>query len=120
MNTETADHWIKRQLKAPAYLRFLDDTFYFADTRQQLERWRPRIAEWLMRERGLRLKHPQAPILSCHGHLDALGYSIRREGINCLKRPLRRLHRRIRQHLAGTLEVELERSIASSVGIILF
>ncbi len=114
------DHWVKRELRVPAYVRFLDDTFYFADHRRQLERWRPRIAEWLMRERGLRLKHPRARILSCHGHLDALGYRIRRQDMTSLKRPLRRLHRRIRQYLAGTLDVELERSIASSAGILLF
>ena len=80
----------------------------------------PRIEEWLMVERGLRLKHPRARILSCHGHLDALGYRIRRDAITCLKRPLRRLHRRIRQHMAGHLDVDLKRSIASSVGILLF
>ncbi len=114
------DHWVKRQLKVPAYLRFLDDTFYFADGRRKLERWRKRIAEWLMAERGLRLKHPQARIVSCHGHLNALGHRISRQDIHCLKRPLRRLHRRIRQHLDGSLDVELERTIASSVGIILF
>ncbi|MEM9291020.1 MAG: reverse transcriptase/maturase family protein [Acidobacteriota bacterium] len=114
------DHWIKRKLKVPAYVRFLDDTFYFADHSSQLERWRRQIADWLMEERGLRLKHPNARILSCHGHLDALGYRIRRSGITCLRRPVRRLHRRIRQHLAGTLDVDLERTIASSVGILLF
>ena len=114
------DHWVKRQLKVSAYLRFLDYTFYFAGRREPLERWRRRIAEWLMGERGLRLKHPQARVLSCHGQLDALGYRIRREGVTCLRRPLRRLHRRIRQYLDGTLDVDLERSIASSVGIILF
>lgn len=114
------DHWVKRQLKVPAYLRFVDDTFYFADHRAVLERWRTRIADWLRIERGLRLKHPQARVLSCHGHLDALGHRIRRSGIAALPRPLRRLHRRIRQHVAGTLDVDLERSIASSVGIILF
>ncbi len=114
------DHWVKRHLKVPSYLRFVDDTFYFADTRHQMQRWRPRIREWLLNERGLRLKHPMARILSCHGHLDALGYRIRRESIVCLERPFRRLHRRIRQHLDGDLDVDLERSIASSVGIILF
>ena len=114
------DHWVKRQLKVPAYLRFLDDTFYFADHHRDLDLWRPRIADWLLAERGLRLKHPQARILSCHGHLDALGYRIRRTGITCLQRPLRRLHRRIRQHLAGTLDVDLERTVASSAGILLF
>jgi hypothetical protein len=114
------DHWVKRELRVPGYLRFLDDSFYFADRRRQLERWRPRIANWLLRERGLKLKHPQARILSCHGHLDGLGYRIERQGVRCLKRPLRRLHRRIRQHLAGTLDIDLERSIASSVGILLF
>jgi retron-type reverse transcriptase len=114
------DHWVKRELRVPGYLRFLDDTFYFADRERQLARWRREIGEWLMCERGLRLKHPNARILSSHGHLNALGYRIRRQDVASLKRPLRRLHRRVRQHLAGTLDVDLERSIASSVGILLF
>lgn len=46
---------------------------------------RPLIGQWLIAERGLRLKHPQARILSCHGHLDALGYRIRRCGVTALK-----------------------------------
>ena len=120
------DHWVKRELKAPGYLRYVDDLFLFADRRRDLRRWRGEAAEWLARERGLLLKHPNARILSRHGHLDALGYRIRREGIEALPRALLRLRKRLAAELhrtyrrSGRRRVDIERSIASTAGIVLF
>lgn len=85
------DAFVKRTLKVPGYLRYVDDLFLFADTRAELRTARSAVAEWLASERGLRLKRPQAPILSCAGHLDALGLRIRREGFEAHPRALRRL-----------------------------
>jgi len=110
------DHWVKRTLKVPAYLRFVDDLFLFADRRRQLETWREEVARWLFAERGLRLKRPRAGVLPCHGHLDALGHRIKRGGITCRPRLLRRFQRRLAAWLDGWEGVDIERSIASSVG----
>ena len=78
----------------------------------------------LAQERGLALKHPDARVLSCRGHLDALGYRIRREGIVALPRALRRLAGRMAAEIARPpgrrSRVDLERSIASSAGVVLF
>jgi RNA-directed DNA polymerase len=120
------DHWVKRQLKVPGYLRYVDDLFLFAHHRADLRRWREQAATWLMEERGLRLKHPNARILSCHGHLDALGYRLRRDGFEALPRALQRLRQRVQHEVhrshrrSGRGRVDMERSIASSAGIVLF
>lgn len=76
------------------------------------------------RERGLRLKHPQARVLSCHGHLDALGNRITRGGLRALARPLRRLQRRVVAEVTRPdgrpATVDFDRSVASSAGVVLF
>ena len=113
------DHFVKRELKIPGSLRYVDDTFYFADRRADLRRARRAVGEWLAEERGLRLKHPDARILSCRGHLDALGYRITRDGVMARPRALARMRRRIRLELDGRLDVELGASLASTAGIVL-
>ncbi len=118
------DHFVKRRLKVPGYVRYVDDTFYFGDRRADLRQWRRETARWLWEERGLRLKHPAARVLSCRGHLDALGYRIRREGLEALPRALRRYRRRIAAELARPPgrrpRIDLRRSIASTAGVVLF
>lgn len=82
--------------------------------------WRAAIGAWLWRERGLRLKHPHARVLSCAGSLNVLGYRVRRDGFTALGR----VHRRMRRRLAATLDgregAEQRRSIAASAGVVLF
>ena len=46
------DHFIKRELKCPAYLRYVDDFLLFADDKPTLHRWRKAIIDFLA---GLRL-----------------------------------------------------------------
>ncbi len=118
------DHFIKRQLRVPGYLRYLDDFFCFGATRGELRSWRGSIRDWLAEERDLRLKHPEAPVLSCRSRLDALGYQISREGIHARPRALHRLRKRLTTEIdrppGRAPYVDIERSIASSAGIVLF
>ena len=111
------DPWVKRELRVPAYLRFVDDLFVFGNQRRQLHSWREAIGIWLMEERGLRLKRPRAGPIPCHGHLDALGHRIERDGITPRPRQLRRFRRRLRAFLHGSNRADLESSVASSVGV---
>ncbi len=46
------DHFIKRELKCPAFLRYVDDFLLFANNKQTLHRWRTAIINFLA---GLRL-----------------------------------------------------------------
>ena len=116
------DHWVKRDLKIPGYLRYVDDMFLFGDRRRDMKLWRREVGHWLFEQRQLRLKHPNARILSCHGHLDALGHRIRREGIDALPIATRRFRRTLAQALdpfGRPPRLDLERSIAASVGVLL-
>ncbi|MBK8979835.1 MAG: RNA-directed DNA polymerase [Planctomycetes bacterium] len=114
------DHRVKRVLRVPAAVRYVDDLFLFGDRRADLRAWRSDVAEWCLAERGLRLKHPQARILSCAGHLDALGVRIRRDGIEPGARAWRRLRVRLRRCVRdgdptlGELRTSLRSQFATS------
>ncbi len=119
------DHFVKRTLKIPGYARYVDDLFIFGDRRADLRRWRSEVASWLCERRSLRLKRPQARILSCRGHLDALGYRIRRDGVRALPRALRRIGLRVRTAMLPAPgnrpgDIDLGRSLAASSGVVLF
>lgn len=114
------DHHIKRVLKVPSYVRYGDDICCFGDRRADLRAWRAAIGQWLWHERGLRLKHPEARILSCAGRLDALGHRVQRAGIAPLGRARRRLVARVAAALDGRAGVDVERSIAATAGVLLF
>jgi RNA-directed DNA polymerase len=52
------DHFVKRELRCPAYARYVDDALLFADDRRTLWQWREAVIERLA---GLRLTlHPGA------------------------------------------------------------
>lgn len=114
---QALDHHIKRVLKVPGYVRFVDDLLIFGDHRSDLRAWRTAIADWLWTERRLRLKHPNARILSSHGHLDALGQRITRHETAALPRAARRFRARL-YRAARDLDVDaakLRGTIAASV-----
>lgn len=117
------DHHVKRELRVPGYLRYVDDLFFAADRREHLRRVRAEVGRWLAEERGLRLKHPEARILSARGHLDALGYRISRSGIAALPRTFERLRRRADREISGRRgrerRVDFGRSVAASAGVVL-
>ena len=102
----------------------MDDLFLFTNSRAQLRAWRSEIGGWLFQERGLRLKHPNARILSCYGHMDALGHRIRRGAIEVLPGAWKRMQARAvdynfassRRHSTG----RMQRSIQSSAGLLMF
>ena len=52
------DHFVKRELGCPAYLRYVDDLLFFANDKNLLWQWKPRIQQRLA---GLRVTtHPGA------------------------------------------------------------
>lgn len=117
------DHHVKRRLHVPGYVRYVDDLFLFGDRREDLRRWREGVGVWLAAERHLLLKHPEAPVLRCAGHLDALGYRIRRDGWTALPRALRRMRRRVATWTSGRTgrtSQDPRASLASTSGVVLF
>jgi len=114
------DHWAKRELRVCALVRYVDDIFVFGHRRADLRRWRAAIGEWLATERGLRLKHPEARVLACAGHINALGYRITRAQRRALPRATNRLRERVQRFMDGAQRPDIDRSIASTVGVVTF
>lgn len=55
------DHFVKRELKCPAYIRYVDDFLLFHDDKAQLHVWRTEIDHFLA---GLRLElHPRKSVV---------------------------------------------------------
>jgi hypothetical protein len=121
---QSTDHWLQRQLPVPGYVRYVDDLFLFGDRRRDLECGREAVRVRLHDELDLRLKHPDAPVLACSEHLDALGYRLRRSHIEPLPKVWRRLRRRLCDWVHGRGAVrtpgQLRQSLAGSMGHIGF
>ena len=110
------DHYIKRELKCRAYLRYMDDMALFGDDRGWLCEARDAIRDWLGRERGLRLKDADAPVLSTAQPAGFLGYRVARSGLMPGAKARRRLRQRLRR--AHDLPYDaLVRSLAAYRGV---
>ncbi|MCK6574825.1 reverse transcriptase/maturase family protein [Myxococcota bacterium] len=114
------DHWIKRRLRVPGYVRYVDDIFLFGRGRAEVRAWREAVGEWLAVNRGLRLKAPDAPVIACAATLHGLGYRISREARAPRVRTLRRLRQRVAEEMRGGGAVDAARSLASSAGLWVF
>jgi hypothetical protein len=108
------DHFVKRQLRCKAYLRYADDFILFANDKDILRQWHAGIIDFLV---SLRLTlHPGAHPRPVTEGLPFLGFTIfpehrrlkRRKGVHFA----RRLRRMARAYAAGDLPLE---AITSSV-----
>ena len=59
---EPFDHFVKRELRCPAYLRYVDDFLLFGTDKATLWDWKGKIDERLAR---LRLTHPPRLRIPC-------------------------------------------------------
>ena len=110
------DHFIKRELGCPGYVRYVDDLLLFGPDKSTLWQWRRAVVERLA---GLRLTtHPGAHPCPVTEGIPFLGFVVfpdhrrlkRRQGI----RYRRRLGELLRRHAAG--EVGIDRVHASVRG----
>jgi RNA-directed DNA polymerase len=110
------DHFVKRELKIRAYLRYMDDFVLFGESTQGLCNARDRIAEWLARERALVLKDPAAHPLSNRLPAVFLGFRISRAGVGPGPKALHHLERELR-HAEALDPNRLERSLRAFRGM---
>ncbi len=90
------DHHVKRALKVPGYLRYMDDFVLFDDRAEALSEARDSITEWLAGERGLALKQPKKEPLDNRLPAIFLGFRVSRVGLGPGPKSLKRLRRRLR------------------------
>lgn len=113
------DHFVKRALKVPGYLRYMDDFSLFSDDRQQLLAARTEITAWLLRERGLTLGRKRWEVFDTREPTRFVGYRVSPAGVLPGRKVKRRLKKRLR--LAAEHGTDsLARSIASYRGDFLF
>jgi len=112
------DHYVKRELKIAAYLRYMDDFTLFADDARQLEEAREAIAQWLLAERKLALKRTHDQVHATAEPSTFLGYRVSRAGLLPGPKAKLRLRQRLRQ--ADVLGPErLARGLQAYRGILL-
>ncbi|MDS4021928.1 MAG: RNA-directed DNA polymerase [Candidatus Competibacter sp.] len=101
------DHGIKEVLRAPAYLRYVDDMVLLADDKVQLWAWRDWIAERLA---GIRLRlHPaKAKVSQVREGLDVLGYRLFPKRRRLRNENGLRFRRRLRAFAQGYAEGRLD------------
>jgi RNA-directed DNA polymerase len=113
------DHYVKRTLKIPGYLRYMDDFVLFCDDKGRLASARGLLGEWLEEQRGLALNPRHQEILPSRAPGVFLGYRLSPAGIS----PSRKLRRRMRRRLLLAAErgdQALVRSIRSYRGLLCF
>jgi RNA-directed DNA polymerase len=91
------DHYVKRALKIPGYLRYMDDFVQLGDDRGLLVEARLAVSEWLRAQRGLTLNPKLGQIEPTVHPTVLLGHRISRSGIA----PSGRMRRRFRERVAG-------------------
>lgn len=69
------DHFIKQELRAAAYLRYVDDLVLLSNSKAQLHEWEQAIAEYLERLR-LRVHPAKANVFTVYEGVDVLGYRV--------------------------------------------
>jgi RNA-directed DNA polymerase len=113
------DHFIKRDLKIPGYLRYMDDLVLFAEDRTHLLEARSAVADWLREQRALRLNPKRLAVEPTHTGAVFVGYRISQAGIA----PSRKLRRNLRQRVrlaAARGEESLIRTLRSYQGLLVF
>jgi RNA-directed DNA polymerase len=89
------DHWVKEDLKGPAYLRYVDDFVLLADDKAWLHDARDRLTERLAELR--QVPHPRKTVIRRTDEgVPFLGYVVWPERIRIRGESLRRYRRRLR------------------------
>jgi len=101
------DHFAKETLKAPGYIRYMDDIVLFADGKAEIWRLHDGVCEWGERERGLEIKGERTVTAPVTEGLAFLGLRIFPGGWRFqrtrLLRTRRKFRLRERQYLAGEI-----------------
>lgn len=90
------DHFVKRTLRVPAYLRYMDDFTLFADHPAELLAARAAIEGWLAQHRRLALGRRRWHVHPTSEPSTFVGYRVTRGGVSMGETMLRRLRCKVR------------------------
>ena len=99
------DHFVKRELRCPAYLRYVDDMALFSDSKRELWHWKQALRERLATLRLI--LHPQAQVTPVQHGIPWLGFLVYPDHRRVKARNVQHFQRRLQEHwqayCAGTL-----------------
>lgn len=113
------DHFVKRTLKIPGYLRYMDDFSLFSDDEAALVAARTAIERWLQCERGLMVGRKRWEVYPTQAPSRFVGYRVSPAGVAPGPKVRKRIRRRVRA-AAERGEAALLRTLASYRGIYSF
>ncbi|MDX9869070.1 MAG: reverse transcriptase domain-containing protein [Kiritimatiellia bacterium] len=90
------DHFAKETLRAPGYIRYMDDIVLFADGKAEIWRLHDGVCEWVEKERGLKIKGERTVVAPVTEGLGFLGLRIFRGGWRLQRTRLLRTRRKFR------------------------
>lgn len=91
------DHYIKQELKAKYYVRYMDDMVVFGANKRKLHQMRIEIDRYLHEELGLELKDNWQVFPTKHRNLDFIGFRFFRNRITLRKSILQKARRKARR-----------------------
>jgi len=90
------DHFAKEALRAPGYIRYMDDVVLFADGKPEIWRLHDGVCGWIAEERSLEVKGERTVVAPAAEGLAFLGLRIFREGWRFQRSRLLRTRRKFR------------------------
>jgi hypothetical protein len=114
---DSFDHFVKRELECPAYLRFVDDFLLFADNKRTLWEWKAAVIAKLA-ELRLRLHENRAQVYPVDTGVPFLGFRVYPSHRRVKRRKVVQFRRKLRTLLAAYArgQLSLERLDASVQG----
>lgn len=100
------DWFIKRELRCPAYLRYVDDFALFSDNKEQLWHWKNAIMERLARLR-LTVHEREAQVVQCKDGIPWLGFVVYPQHRRLKRRNAVNFTRRFRHNITRYLDGEI-------------
>ncbi|HKH49519.1 MAG TPA: reverse transcriptase domain-containing protein [Thermoanaerobaculia bacterium] len=113
------DHFVKRELKAEGYLRYMDDLVFFAHERSTLRAWRRAAEAWLSEQRRLALNLRKGHIRPTELPQNYLGHRVTRQGCDLGTKAVRRFRKRLPELALGD-QRRFRQSLVSWRGAVTF
>lgn len=100
------DYFVKYQLKAKYYIRYVDDFIILHSSKAQLKIWKNEIDKFLIRELGLELHSEKSRIISLSKGVDFVGFRNFYYFRLLRKRNVRNMFFKIKKYKRGELSKE--------------
>ena len=97
---DALDHRIKRTLKVPGYVRYLDDVVLFGDCRRTVRRWVDDVIDWCATERALEIRI-KGDVQGSRNRFTYLGFTVDRADRRASGDTIRRMRAKARSRVRG-------------------